>query len=139
MHIILTCIWKATAQKGQIFGFPWVPFKYRFECTCIPKRVDDSWVTMCLLLNTKWLNFQLYHGKNKLHSMRWWWCPPCTRLTSLVGLLWCLLAPQVDTTLHSDTFFKVRANQSLLLLLNAKEHRLSIFDLYHNTMINVYW
>jgi hypothetical protein len=99
VHIILTCIWRATAQKRQIFGFPWVPFKYRFECTCIPKRVDDSWVTMCLLLNTKWLNFQLYHGKNKLHSMRW--CPPCTRLTSLVGLLWCLLAPQVDTTLSS--------------------------------------
>jgi len=30
------------------------------------------------------VNFQLYHGENKLHLMRWWWwCPLCTRPTYL--------------------------------------------------------
>ena len=41
-------------------------------------------------------NFELYHGENKLHSMRW--CLLCARPTSLVGFLWCQLT---ETTLHS--------------------------------------
>ena len=49
--------------------------------------------------------FQLHHGENKLHLMRWCRCPLCTRLTHLVGLLvlayWnnSLL---VDMPIHSD-------------------------------------
>jgi len=31
--------------------------------------------------------FQLYHGENKLFSMRWWWGPLCTRPTRWVGFL----------------------------------------------------
>jgi predicted LPLAT superfamily acyltransferase len=36
---------------------------------------------------SKWFIFQLYHDENKLHSMRLWWCPLCTRPTHLVGFL----------------------------------------------------
>jgi hypothetical protein len=32
MYTILTCILRATAQKGHIFRFPWVTFIYRFNC-----------------------------------------------------------------------------------------------------------
>ena len=35
MHIILTCISKATSHKGHIFRFPWVAFIYRFDCIYI--------------------------------------------------------------------------------------------------------
>jgi hypothetical protein len=35
-----------------------------------------------LLFNTKWAIFQLYHGVNKLHSMRW--LSLCTRPTSWI-------------------------------------------------------
>ena len=35
MHVILICIWQATAHKVHIFRFPWVDFIYRFDCSCI--------------------------------------------------------------------------------------------------------
>ena len=55
-------------------------------------------------------------------SVRRWWGPLCTRPTRWVGSL--VLAhwnnsPRVDMSLHSDTLFWFRANQSLLFLLNA--------------------
>ena len=37
------------------------------------------------LLNGKWAIFQVYHGENKLHSMRW--CSCCNLPTRLVGFL----------------------------------------------------
>jgi hypothetical protein len=37
-----------------------------------------------LLLNTIWVISQLYHDKNKPHSMRWWY-PLCTTPTPIVG------------------------------------------------------
>jgi hypothetical protein len=43
-----------------------------------------------LLLSAKMDIFQLYHGDNKLHSMKWylwWWCPLCIRPTRLIGSL----------------------------------------------------
>jgi len=41
----------------------------------------------CVMPIHKWTILQLYHGENKLHSMRWWWCLLCTRSTRSVGLL----------------------------------------------------
>jgi hypothetical protein len=32
-----------------------------------------------LLFNVIWAIFQLGHGENRLYSMRWRWCPLCTR------------------------------------------------------------
>ena len=65
-----------------------------------------------------WIIFVLYHGENKLHSMRWWWCLLCSRPTHLV-LTNCDNSPQVNMSPHSDTLSRFRANQSLLFLLNA--------------------
>jgi len=74
-----------------------------------------------LLFNTKWAIMQLYHGENKLHSMKWWWCSFCTRPTHLVGFFIVLAhwnnSPLVDNAFHSDTLFWFRANQSLILPL----------------------
>jgi hypothetical protein len=33
------------------------------------------WVSEWLLFNGKWAILHLYHGQNKLDSMKWWWCP----------------------------------------------------------------
>jgi len=39
------------------------------------------------LNNANLVIFQLYHGENKLSSMRWWWGPVCSRPTRRVGFL----------------------------------------------------
>ena len=53
--------------------------------------------------------------------MRWWWCLPCTRPTSLAGFFIVLVhwnsSPQKDMSLHSDTLYCFRTNDSLFLLL----------------------
>ena len=41
-----------------------------------------------LFINAKWAILQLYHGKNKLHSMERWWYLLCTRPTRLDGSLY---------------------------------------------------
>ena len=79
------------------------------------------WVSDCCL-TTKWEIFQLYHGKNKLHSMRWLWFPFYTRPTRCVGFL--VLAhwnnsPCVNMSLHSNTLSRFQVNKSLLFLLNV--------------------
>jgi len=38
-----------------------------------------------LFFNAKWAIFQIYHGENTLHSIRWWWCLLYFRPTRLVG------------------------------------------------------
>jgi hypothetical protein len=38
------------------------------------------------LFNAKGAMFLPYHDENKLHLMRWWWCPLCIRPTHLVGI-----------------------------------------------------
>jgi len=35
--------------------------------------VSDCFLTL------KGTYFQLYHSENNFHSMKWWWCPLCTR------------------------------------------------------------
>ena len=47
------------------------------------------WVSdYCLTLNQ---HFQLCHGENKLHSMKWWWCPLYSRPACRVGFLLLLV------------------------------------------------
>jgi hypothetical protein len=86
---------------------------------CVSVQLVSDW----LLLNTKWAIFQLCHGKNKLHSMKWRCYLLCTRPTGLVGFFFIVLAqwnnsPWVDMSLHSGTLYWFLANQSLLFLLN---------------------
>ena len=80
-------------------------------------------VSECLLFDTKWVIFQLYHGENKLHSMGWHWCSHCTRPTCFVEFLQCYLP---EKEVHEKTCLSTRtpyiffwANQSLFFLLNA--------------------
>ena len=48
-------------------------------------------------------------------SMRWWWCPLCTRQTRLVGFYSASSLKQ--QSLHSDTLSWVPSHTSLLLFL----------------------
>ena len=72
-------------------------------------------VSEWLLFNAKWAFSQLYHGQNKLHSMKW--CRLCTRPPHLLGifklLALCDNSPQTDSSLISSW---CRAMQFLLLL-----------------------
>ena len=36
--------------------------------------------------------FQLYYGKNKLYSMKWWWCPLCSRPTNTLSWIFIVLS-----------------------------------------------
>ena len=38
-----------------------------------------------VLVHVKWAINQLYHGNNKLRSMKWGWCPLFTRSTQFIG------------------------------------------------------
>ena len=72
-------------------------------------------VSEWLLFNAKWAFSQLYHGQNKLHSMKW--CRLCTRPPHLLGifklLALCDNSPQTESSLISSW---CRAMQFLLLL-----------------------
>ena len=72
------------------------------------------------------------------NTMRWWWCPLCTKPTLIS---WILIvpahwnnSPRVDTPLHSYTLSWCRAYKSLFLFLNAvclaaKQHIKSFLSL----------
>jgi len=34
--------------------------------------VEDGLSEWDIIVNVKWTIFQLYHGENKLHSLKWW-------------------------------------------------------------------
>ena len=57
---------------------------------------------------------------SNLHSMRWWWSFSI-RPTHWVGFLWysSLKRKSTGVSIRTETSFWFRANQSLLLLLNA--------------------
>ena len=66
--------------------------------------------------------FQLYHGENKV-NFQWDGDEVGFVLYQQAELFFILLAhwnnsPWVDMSLHTDTLFLFRANQSLLLLIN---------------------
>ena len=77
-------------------------------------------IIVIVVFNVKWAISQLYHGKIKLHSMKW--CLLYTRLTlnwiSIVLAHWTN-SLWVDMSFFSDTLFWFWINQSLLLLLKA--------------------
>jgi len=97
---------------------------YFFQILLIPELfiLIPILLSEWLFFNANSAIFQLYHGKNKLifnEMMR-------STLYKTNTLSWNFLvqahwnnSPWVDMSLHSDTFFWFRANQSLLLLLNA--------------------
>jgi hypothetical protein len=92
----------------------------------LPKFVENSnlnnidlrnWVIEWLLFNVNSAIFQLYHGENKLIF---------NEMMMTITLSWIFIvlvhwnnSPRVDMSLHSDTLFWFRANQSLLFLYNA--------------------
>ena len=49
--------------------------------------VSKEWESEWLLFNAKWTIFKVYHDEIKLHSMKWYWWPLCTRPTCLIGWL----------------------------------------------------
>jgi hypothetical protein len=80
-------------------------------------------VSEWLLFNANSAIFQLYYGENKLlfNEMMM-----SSALFYNNTLSWSLIvlghwnnSPRVDMSLHSDTLSWIRANQSLLFLLNA--------------------
>jgi hypothetical protein len=81
-----------------------------------------QWVSQLLLLNVNSSIFQLYHGENKLHLNN----EMMFALHETNTLSWIFIvfvhwnnSPRGNMLLHSDTLSWFRANQSLLLLLNA--------------------
>jgi len=55
-------------------------------------------------VTSKWAIVQLYHGKNKLHSMKWWWRSLCI-IPKTFNWIFIVLAhwnnsPWVDMSLH---------------------------------------
>jgi hypothetical protein len=58
----------------------------RWSCYLfVSRNISFIKISERMPFNAKWVIFQLYHGENKLHSMKWWWCPLCSRPTRLVG------------------------------------------------------
>ena len=75
-----------------------------------------------LLLNANSAIFRLYHDKNKLRFDEMMMMLSALNQTN--KLSWIIIAltettPRVDISLHSDTLFWFRDNQSLLFLLRA--------------------
>jgi hypothetical protein len=70
-----------------------IVFMLRMVCFVVLYRYWDGyqyfilWVGDCCLTTNQHF-FQLYYGENKLYSMKWWWCPLCTR-PQLIGSLLC--------------------------------------------------
>ena len=69
----------------------------------------------CITLNKKYFSYIM--ARTNYFLMRWWWCLLCTGLTCLAGFL--LFSLRVDMSLHLCMLSWLRANQSLLLLLNT--------------------
>ena len=87
----------------------WLPIRF--------VRVIDC----CLMPSEQCLQLHVYHGENKLHLMKQWWCPFCTRLTrslSCLVLAHWINSPQ-DMFLYLDKLIWFWANQSFLILFNA--------------------
>ena len=82
----------------------------------------SEWVSEWLLLNANSAIFRLYHDKNKLRFDEMMMMLSALNQTN--KLSWIIIAltettPRVDISLHSDTLFWFRDNQSLLFLLSA--------------------
>ena len=111
-------------------------FKQYFYCsfnknlknwTCYSHtKSHNSWtskVSEWLLFNANSVIFQLYYGENKLIFNEMMMTPALYQINMLSWIFIVLAhwnnSPRVDMSLHSDTLFWFRANQSLIFLLNA--------------------
>ena len=86
-----------------------------------------EWVSKCYLTPIQQF-FQLYHGENKLIFNEMMMMSALLQTNTLKCFFFIVLAhwnnsQRVGMSLHSDTLFWFRANQSLLLLLNALRDR----------------
>ena len=101
-----------------------------------------KWESEWLLFNAKWTVFQLYHDENKLRfdeMMMTMMTMSALYKTTIQGRIFIVFvhwnnSPWVDMSLHSNTLFWFRVNQSLLLVLSAlclaeKQHILILFIL----------
>jgi len=74
-------------------------------------------VSDCLTPNEQFLSAIYVIVRRNYISMRWSWCPLCTRQTHLVELFYMLSywtnRPRVDMSLHSDTLSWFRAQPAL--------------------------
>ena len=82
-----------------------------------------KWVSEWLLFNANSVIFQLYYGENKLIFNEMMMTPALYQI-NMLSWIFIMLAHwnnslRVDMSLHSDTLFWFRANQSLIFLLNA--------------------
>ena len=67
-------------KKPFTYSGPKLWNKLLFSIWQVPLKISEG-----LLLNTNWVIFQLYYGKNNLYSIRWWWCLLYTRPTRFIG------------------------------------------------------
>jgi len=69
----------------------------------------------------------LSYGKNKLHLMRWWWSPLCSRPTCLIGAHWnnSLL---VDMSLHYTCILDVKSKDGTYnVSIDPKMNRFTMY------------
>ena len=71
-------------------------------------------------LTIKGTYFRLYYGENNLHSMKWWWCPICTRPQWIfIVLAHRNNSPRVIMLLLLEILSWFWAKESFLLLLKT--------------------
>jgi hypothetical protein len=115
--------WKCDIQI--LFNLAILFRAFWFSCSQRPLNYlafqSFEWMSKWLLLNANSAIFQLYHGENKLifNEMMMRSAFVLDQHAFLVVLFHWNNSPRVDMSLHSHTLFGFRANQSLLILLNA--------------------
>ena len=89
--------------------------KYKFEMA-----LGMEWLSEWLLFNANSAIFQLYHGDNKLYSMRWWWWFVLNQhLNWILDFYNASSRSRVEMLYHLDTLSWYRVNQSFVLFLKA--------------------
>jgi hypothetical protein len=64
------------------------------------QTLKKEWVSKWLLFDAKWAIFQLHHGQNKLHSMRWYWYTLCIETNTLSWIFVVLAQSQQSAGRH---------------------------------------
>jgi hypothetical protein len=130
----VSVLWLLRIYCLNIRQIDWLLFYAKWALFCQPPL---SWITQDILLefamdwllfNLKWAFFfsAIYMTRTSLSYIFirwWWWNPLSSRPTCLLDDFYGASSLKqksiVDMSLHSDTFFWFRANQSLLFLLSA--------------------
>ena len=130
------CAMQQTKSVSALHSFSSLPQTRHYAWTVSMNANHKLNVNVVLLYLSKWLlfnaakwaHFQLHHGENMVHVIKWWWCQFCTRWTGLVEFLLISHSnnnPQVDLSLHSNILSWFRANQScyfLFMLYDQQRH-----------------